>query len=78
VELTIHDLEADEGRRHVFGNDDRERDVFKGKLESWVEGIREGDFQPVEDRSLCPTCDFRMFCRYAPADVKASGGILAQ
>jgi DNA helicase-2/ATP-dependent DNA helicase PcrA len=72
VKLGIHDLEADDGRRHVFGNDDRERDAFKTRVGAWVEGIRRGDFLPVEDRSLCPTCDFRKFCRYAPAEAKAS------
>jgi hypothetical protein len=52
----------------VFGNDDNERDVFKVRIEGWVEGIRERDFRPVEDRSFCFTRDFRRFCRYAPAE----------
>ena len=66
MKLAIHDLEGDEGRRHAFGNDDRERDAFASRLEGWVDGIRSGVFRPVEDRSICPECDFRRFCRYAP------------
>jgi hypothetical protein len=73
VKLAIHDLEADEGRRHVFGNDDRERDAFATRLEEWVEAIRGGDLRPVSDRSICPDCDFRGFCRYAPAEARPVG-----
>ena len=72
VKLAIHDLEADEGRRHVFGNDDRERNAFATRLEEWVEGVRSEDFKPVEDRSICPDCDFRRFCRYAPAEARVA------
>jgi hypothetical protein len=72
VELTIHDLEADEGRRHVFGNDDRERDSFKSKLESCVEGIRGGDFQPVEDRSF-PRATFRASAATRPPRPTSEG-----
>ena len=44
VKLAVHDLEAEKGHRHVFENDDRERDAFTTRLEKWVEGIRSGDF----------------------------------
>lgn len=67
MRLAIHDLEADEGRRHVFVSNDRERDAFATRLEEWVDGIRGGNFRPVEDRAIFPECDFRRFCRYAPA-----------
>ena len=72
AKLAIHDFEANEGRRHVFGNDDRERDAFAGRLEEWVDGIRGGDYRPVEDRSICPDYDFRRFCRYAAAEAKVA------
>ena len=33
VSFAIHDLEAEEGHRHVFGNNDQERDAFAMQLE---------------------------------------------
>lgn len=42
--------------RHTFGSDDREREAFAARVEEGSDGIRRGDFQPVEDRSICPDC----------------------
>lgn len=71
VTLAIHHLNADCGGRVTVPHDDRERDAFREQLEDWVGRIRSGDFSPVEDRlSVCPGCDFRRFCRYAPEGIR--------
>lgn len=67
VRLVIHDLDADAGGRIEVLNDAREREAFEQQLEAWVEGIREGAFKPIDSRKVCRGCDFRRFCRYAPA-----------
>jgi DNA helicase-2/ATP-dependent DNA helicase PcrA len=71
VRLAIHDLDADEGGRFDVPDDEAEREEFQEKLERWVAGIRESRFDPIEDRSFCPQCDFRRFCRYAPEEARA-------
>jgi DNA helicase-2/ATP-dependent DNA helicase PcrA len=70
VRLAIHDLDADEGGRLEVPHDDAARGVFQKRLERWVEGIRSGAFEPVDDRRVCRSCDFRRFCRYAPQEVR--------
>lgn len=66
VKLTIHDLQADHGGTLEIPHDDRKRIEFLGQLETWVEGIRGGNFRPAEARSSCVTCDYRSFCQHAP------------
>jgi DNA helicase-2/ATP-dependent DNA helicase PcrA len=71
--LMIHDLDADSGGRMGVSQDAWERDVFREQLEQWVDGIRRGDFAPVEDRlAVCPSCDFWQFCRHSPKAERAS------
>jgi DNA helicase-2/ATP-dependent DNA helicase PcrA len=70
VALAIHDLDADAGGRIVVPDDAAEREAFRERLERWVEGIRAGRFEAVEDRKPCPACDFRSFCRYAPEEAR--------
>jgi DNA helicase-2/ATP-dependent DNA helicase PcrA len=70
VRLAIHDLDANDGGRLEVPHDDVARGVFQKRLERWVEGIRSGAFEPVDDRRVCRSCDFRRFCRFAPQEVK--------
>lgn len=53
-----------------MAHDARQRDAFKERLEAWAEGIRLGAFDPVDDQTVCGACDFRGFCRHAPADAR--------
>ena len=66
ISLAVHDLDADKGRRIEVSQNDRERMAFKERLESWVDGIRSGHFQPVTSITVCRGCDYRSFCRHAP------------
>jgi DNA helicase II / ATP-dependent DNA helicase PcrA len=68
IRLCIHDLDADDGGRIEVAHDDAARTEFETELRTWIEGIRAGSFEPVEDRSACRSCDFRRFCRYAPPE----------
>ncbi len=74
VRLFIHDLDDDspdgKNARIPVPNDEAQRDAFAGTLEGWVEGIRGDRFEPTTDAAQCRTCDFRRFCRYAPAEVR--------
>jgi len=70
TKLWIHDLDADDGQRIEVSNDEKEREAFREDLEEWVEGIQRGSFDPVEDRRVCRSRDFRRFCRYAPAEAR--------
>ncbi len=66
VKLAIHDLDADRGGRTLVEASPQEAHAFKRQLESWVQGIRNSDFEPIANADVCRTCDFRRFCRYAP------------
>lgn len=66
--LFIHDLDSDDPAAARIGVkwDDRAASEFEQELTSWVRGIRGGEFVPAPDRSPCPACDFRKFCRFRP------------
>jgi DNA helicase-2/ATP-dependent DNA helicase PcrA len=76
VRLAIHDLDTDlpsgDSPRVEVSNDEEEREAFRDRLGSLVEGIRDGVFMPAEDRTRCRSCDFRRFCRYAPAEARTA------
>ncbi|HXF56368.1 MAG TPA: PD-(D/E)XK nuclease family protein [Actinomycetota bacterium] len=71
VALAIHDVDADDGGRVEVPRDERERERFREWLQGWEEGIRAQVFEPPRDLAVCAACDFRRFCRYAPASVRA-------
>ncbi len=66
VGLWIHDLEVDGGGRVAVSNDDAERERFRERLEGWVEGIRQGRYEPAARIETCSACDFRRFCPHVP------------
>ncbi len=70
VKLAIHDLDADNGGRIDVDAGLGEAEAFKERLQNWVGAIRAGDFRPVENGAICRSCDFRRFCRYAPAQAR--------
>ncbi len=72
VTLAIHDLDGENGERIPVEHDDAARDEFSAKLESWVDGIRMGSFDAVDEAKrdeTCVGCDFNRFCRYAPEEL---------
>ncbi|HXF71384.1 MAG TPA: ATP-dependent DNA helicase [Actinomycetota bacterium] len=70
VRLWIHDLDTDRGGRIPVPHDEAERERFRERLQGWVEGIRAGRFEPAARLEVCAGCDFRRFCRYAPAEAR--------
>jgi ATP-dependent DNA helicase UvrD/PcrA len=65
VKLAIHDLDSDGGHRMEVPRDGEQSAGFQRQLAGWVEGIRNGRFDPVKDRKACGTCDFHSFCKHA-------------
>jgi CRISPR/Cas system-associated exonuclease Cas4 (RecB family) len=68
MKLAIHDLDVETSERIEVEHDDNAREQFRAELQGWIKGVRQGVFDPIEDRSICPECDFRRFCRYAPEE----------
>jgi DNA helicase-2/ATP-dependent DNA helicase PcrA len=71
VTLAIQDLDADKGGRIIVSHDKAERDAFREKLQTWVDGIRSRTFPPTLDKKPCRACDFRRFCRFAPDETRS-------
>ncbi|HEX5437835.1 MAG TPA: ATP-dependent DNA helicase [Gemmatimonadaceae bacterium] len=73
VSLAIHDLDSDDdprGDRIPVAYDDAARTAFVNELGGWVDGIRNGRFEPVADAAVCQACDFCRFCAHAPASAQ--------
>jgi len=62
VRLWIHDLDSDESRRVLVEEDERQAAQFRGLMQSWIDGIRGGEFPRVKDRAACRGCDFTRLC----------------
>lgn len=67
VGLYIDDLAADRGGRLAVAYDDKARQAFEERLSVALVGIEAGRFPPAAKETSCAGCDFRLFCRYAPA-----------
>jgi DNA helicase-2/ATP-dependent DNA helicase PcrA len=72
VRLFVHDLDQRDrsAARTEVKEDTPSTDAFRRRLGGWIERIKAGAFDPCEGRLACPACDFRSFCRWAPADVR--------
>jgi DNA helicase-2/ATP-dependent DNA helicase PcrA len=62
VQLSIHDLDADNGGRITVENDALAASDFRAELHSWVDRIVSGDFEPRRSRGRCDSCDFARLC----------------
>ena len=71
VTLAIHDLDAENGGRFFVSHESAELRGFEDRLGGWVDGIRSGRFVPVSEMDACEGCDFRSFCRHAPAEAQS-------
>lgn len=71
VRLYVHalDPEAEPARQEIERNPG-ESERFRRRLGGWIEGIQGGAFDPCEERAVCPECDFRRFCPWAPEGVR--------
>jgi hypothetical protein len=63
VQLSIQDLDADDGGRIAIENDASAAGDFGVELRSWTERILAGDFEPRGSRPGCNACDFARLCR---------------